>query len=400
MAPPLVSAYRGVTTLAPWLLAALARRAHARQGAPAHRLKERLGHATLARPAGRLIWLHAASVGEVQSLVGLATLLADDATLLVTTATQTGADRAASALPPGTLHQFQPIDTRGPVQQFLSHWRPDLAVMVEADMPPNMLAALNRRGIPAALIGARPSKTRQRFPKTARALLSRFDLITASAASVAQEMTALGLRVALVEDLKSAALTAHVTRPAWSHALAARKTWLAASTHPEDEAIVFAAQDALLARYPDTLLLIAPRHPRPDRGWLPARFRAAWHSDGLPLGLDTNVYVMDAFGQMPGLHAATSVCLIGGTFGTRGGHSPWEAATAGNHLLVGPDIENNKPAFDRLPHHIVRTPAELSAAVERAWTLPANSPPETTTAPEETATALRALMNRSKRPSG
>jgi len=390
--PPLVSAYRGVTTLAPWLLAGLARRAHARQGAPAHRLTERLGRATLDRPAGRLIWLHAASVGEVQSLVALAPLLADDAKLLVTTATQTGAGRAASALPPETLHQFQPIDTPAPVARFLSHWSPDLAVMVEADMPPNMLSALNRRVIPAALIGARPSKTRRRFPKTARALLSRFDLITASAASVAQEMTALGLRVAVVEDLKSAALPASAPRQDWSRALEARATWLAASTHPEDEEIVFAAHDALLARHPDTLLLIAPRHPRPDRGWLPARFRAIWHSDGLPPRPDTNVYVMDAFGQMPGLHAATSVCLIGGTFGNRGGHSPWEAAAAGNHILTGPDIGNNKPAFDRLAHHIVQTPTEMTAAIERAWTLPPNTPPEMLAAPTQTAAALRALI--------
>lgn len=373
MSTALLWAYRGLTSGLPALLTALARRAHARQGAAPDRLGERFGQATLSRPDGPLIWCHAASVGEVQTLAALAASLAAHGSLLVTTATKTGAARAASALPPDTLHQFQPIDTPTAVNRFLDHWQPDMAVFSEADMPPNMLRTLKTRAVPCALVAARPSRTRRRAPKSARALLANFDVLTAASPTVAKELETLGLRVDAVEDLK-ALRPLNATPPDWPEAQRTRPLWLAASTHAEDLPLVFDACDRLLETHPDTLLILAPRHPREDRDWLPDRYTARFASDGGEPDDATQIFVMDLMGQLPGLHALTKVTYLGGGNGTRGGHSPWEAAAAGNVILTGPDIANNAPAFGQVGYKIPQDASELAKLIQTAWLQPRPAP--------------------------
>ncbi len=390
-AAPLLWLYHALTALAPGLLTGMARRAHAQQQADPNRLGERLGHPGLPRPNQPPIWCHAASVGEMRSLSALAPALARRAPLLVTTTTATGAESAASLLPPGTQHQFQPVDTPGAVRRFLDHWRPALAVFVEADMPPNTLRALRARNVPIALVAARPSRTRSRAPRAAKALLRRFDVITAAAPAVAHELRALGLTVAATEDLKAQAMLPDAQPPDWPAVPATRPVWLAASTHPEDEALVFDAHARLLQDSPDALLLIAPRHPRDERDWVPAGMRAVFASDGAAPGPETQVFVMDLMGRLAGLHARTPVTYLGGGNGTRGGHSPWEAARAGNHIVTGPDIANNKPAFDQLAHQVVHDAPALADAVRAGWARPRPAPRQPR-AGDTTARAVLALL--------
>lgn len=392
MSTALLWAYRGLTSGLPTLLSAVARRAHARQGAAPERLCERFGKATLPRPEGPVIWCHAASVGEVQTLAALAAPLAMHGRLLVTTATKTGAARAASALPPDTLHQFQPIDTPAAVARFLDHWHPDMAVFSEADMPPNMLRTLKARVVPCALVAARPSRTRRRAPQSARALLSTFDVLTAASTPVAKELKALGLHVDAIEDLK-ALRPLNATPPDWPEAQRSRPLWLAASTHAEDLPLVFDAHERLLATRPDTLLILAPRHPRDDHDWMPAQFTARFASDGTTPDDTTQVFVMDLMGQLPGLHDLTKVTYLGGGNGTRGGHSPWEAAAAGNVILTGPDIANNAPAFADVAHQIITDPGALAIAVQNAWHAPRALPHAgAADGPKRTMAALAPLL--------
>jgi 3-deoxy-D-manno-octulosonic-acid transferase len=108
-----------VTAALPFAWHAIVRRLHTRQGAAPDGVAERWGQATQARPPGRLIWLHASSVGEVASVARLARALTDRAgtTLLVTTVTATGAATAAR-LVPGVGHQFLPMDSPPPCAGF------------------------------------------------------------------------------------------------------------------------------------------------------------------------------------------------------------------------------------------------------------------------------------------
>src|SRR5262249_11573624 len=144
------------------------------------RLAERRGIDATPRPAGRLIWLHAASVGETMSILPVLPQLTDaGAAVLLTTGTVTAARLLAQRLQPPpaacVLHRFVPLDVPAWVGRFLDHWRPDIAGLVESELWPNLLAACRRRGIPTALINARLSERSlarwRRAPRLAAQLL-------------------------------------------------------------------------------------------------------------------------------------------------------------------------------------------------------------------------------------
>jgi 3-deoxy-D-manno-octulosonic-acid transferase len=124
------------------------------------RLGERLGHASAQRPAGRLAWLHGASVGESLSLLPLIEAIQakrPDVGVLVTSGTRTSADLLGRRLPKGVIHQYLPIDAPGPAQRFIAHWRPDLGVFVESELWPNLLMAAQAGGVKMALLSAKLS---------------------------------------------------------------------------------------------------------------------------------------------------------------------------------------------------------------------------------------------------
>ncbi|MEM7615341.1 MAG: glycosyltransferase N-terminal domain-containing protein, partial [Pseudomonadota bacterium] len=94
------------------------------------RLHERLGQPKLKRPKGRLIWFHAASVGESVALLSVFEALREEQpedNILLTTGTVTSAEVMANRLPSGVIHQYVPVDTAAAVKGFLDHWQPDLA---------------------------------------------------------------------------------------------------------------------------------------------------------------------------------------------------------------------------------------------------------------------------------
>lgn len=347
---------------------------------------ERLGRHPA--PKSGVIWCQAPSLGELRVLAPLIAPLQTKGDVLITTHSLTG---LAEAQKMADFAALAPLDTPTATKEFLTNWQPQLAVFVESDTPPNMLSALAQAQIPRALIATRASKSRARAPRSMAAILKQFDLVTAANPAVGQELEQLGIKVALSEDLKAQAMSAATAAP-WAANLN-RPLWLAASTHPEDEAQVFAAHRTLMADNPDTLLVIAPRHPRPNRDWVPSDLKASFFSDGDVPHPEAPLYVMDKMGQLPSLHAATQVTYLGGATGTRGGHSPWEAAIAANHILTGPDTANNAAAFEQLDHQVVQGADDIAKAVQTAWACPQPAP---VSPPQSTATldALLALLAR------
>jgi 3-deoxy-D-manno-octulosonic-acid transferase len=155
----------------------LARRTRRGKEDPARR-GERLGQADRPRPAGPLIWAHAASVGESLSLLPLIDrllALLPTAHLMVTSGTVTSATLLAQRLPARAFHQYVPVDHPGAVARFLDHWRPDLALWVESELWPNLVADTHRRGVPMVLLNAKMSERSMRgwlrFPGMIRTLL-------------------------------------------------------------------------------------------------------------------------------------------------------------------------------------------------------------------------------------
>ena len=140
----MLALYRALTGLGqPLASHLLTTRARRGKEDPA-RLTERLGEASRLRPPGALVWIHGVSVGESLSSLPLVEALLTrrpNLTILVTCATLTAAQLLSERLPKGVIHQFVPIDTPQATGAFMRHWQPDLAVLVEGELWPNLITA-------------------------------------------------------------------------------------------------------------------------------------------------------------------------------------------------------------------------------------------------------------------
>jgi 3-deoxy-D-manno-octulosonic-acid transferase len=353
----------------------------------AERLAERQGHGA-ARPPGRLIWCHAASNGEMLSLLPLMEALAkqDQAlSFLVTTGTVTSArlleQRLSPELVPRTQHRFLPLDVPRWVARFLDGWRPDLAVIVESELWPNMLRAADRQGVPLALINARMSARSARgwgwVPGFARALLGRFALILAQTEGDAARFAALaGRSVPCWGNLKYAAppLPADPAELArLTLAWEGRPVWLAASTHPGEDEIILATHRLLAPDHPGLLTVIVPRHPQrgPGIAALAGDLSVARRGAGQDGGPGVAVYVADTLGELGLFYRLARVALIGGSLVPHGGQNPLEAARLGCPIITGPHHFNFGEIITRLSaaHALVETPDGPGAAQALAATL-------------------------------
>lgn len=359
----MLALYRGAATvLGPVIDAYLRRRIERGKEDPA-RIAERRGVAGQPRPPGRLVWLHAASVGESVALLPLVERLRTDRpdlVLLVTTGTVTSAATMARRLPAGAIHQFVPVDRPAWVRRFLAHWRPDVGIWVESDLWPVLVTEARAAGVRLALVDARMSdgafRRWQRAGRLARPLFAPFELVLASSPAQAARFTALGCGdVRFVGNLKAAGAAPPVdaaASEALSGAIGARPAWLAANTHPGEDAVVLDAHRRLAAKRPDLLTVLAPRHP--DRGAAVADLAAdaglsvARRSLGDLPGPGTAVYVADTLGEMGALYATLPVTFLAGSLVPVGGHNPIEPAHAGTALLLGPLMPNNRDAADAL----------------------------------------------------
>ncbi len=328
-----------------------------------HRLGERMGRAGAPRPAGPLVWVHAASVGESLSVLPLIERIGGALAtghVLVSTATVTSARLLDARLPVAALHQYAPADTPGAVRRFLDHWRPDLALWVESELWPNLVAETAARQVPMILVNGRISETSaarwRRLPRTARALLGAFALCLAQDQAQAARLTSLGARnVKCVGNLKWSAPPLPVSSAELETlrgACSGRPLWLAASTHPGEEEEAATAHERLRATVPGLLTVIVPRHP--DRGpdiarTLKARgLTVARRGAGEPPAANCEVYLADTLGELGLFYRLAGIVLLGGTLTPHGGHNPLEPARLGCALLFGRHMENFAEIADEL----------------------------------------------------
>jgi 3-deoxy-D-manno-octulosonic-acid transferase len=319
----------------------------------AERLGERRGLAQRERPRGPLIWLHGASVGESLSLLPLVERLTQSgSSALVTTGTVTSAELMARRLPAGAFHQFAPLDSPAFMRRFFAHWRPDLGLVAESEIWPNMIVEAERAGAPLAMVNARMSersyKRWRKAPKFIRALLGRFDLSLAQSQGDAERLADLGARaVQVIGNLKYDAPAPPADRQelaALSGMVSGRPIWIAASTHDGEERIAAAAHRELAERFPRLLTLIAPRHP--DRGAAIAEelraagFAVALRSRGQRPTPQVEIYVCDTMGELGLFYRLAGIVFAGKSLAGFGGQNPIEPAKLASAILHGPRVQN------------------------------------------------------------
>ena len=347
--------YRALTVLATLAIALyLGHRRRAGKEDP-ERYPERLGVAGAARPDGRLVWVHGASVGEALAALPLIERILENnhaLHVLVTTGTVTSARLMAERLPPRALHQYAPIDRPDAVRGFLDHWRPDLALWSESEFWPNLLGDAQARGLPMILVNGRMSDRSYKRWKLMRGvirpLLGGFALCLAQSERDAERLRGLGANpVHALGNLKSAAAALPVDQAALdelSTALGSRPVWLAASTHPGEETLAAASHRALEGGRPGLLTIIAPRHP--ERGPTIAAvlsdmgLTVALRSAGAPITERTDIYLADTLGELGLFYRLAPVALVGGSLVPHGGQNPLEPARLGCAIVHGPHMAN------------------------------------------------------------
>jgi 3-deoxy-D-manno-octulosonic-acid transferase len=343
--------------LAPYALFRLIWRAW-RYPAYWERWPERWGFVPAA-PPGRIIWVHAVSVGEVRSVGGLIRALRDRYPrhrVLVTTMTPTGAEQVRRLFGDAVAHAYLPFDFPGSVRRFLSRSRPDFAVVAETEFWPNLFAECERRRIPLLLVNARLSLSSARAylwaPRTVRRMFRSASLLCAQTRNDAQRLRNLGApaeRVCVTGNLKFDApipsdLLARATsqRAAWGE----RPVLIGGSTHRGEERQLLLACAELRRTLPDLLLVLVPRHP--ERFAAVARLARA-HGLGTvtrtaigeaPLAAEIGVYVGDTMGELQCLYAAADVAFVGGSLVGRGGQNVLEACAVGVPVIFGPHMFN------------------------------------------------------------
>jgi 3-deoxy-D-manno-octulosonic-acid transferase len=305
--------------------------------------KNRLGQATANKPNGPIIWVHAASLGELSAIRPFLSYLSQsntDPSVLITTNNPAALGIAASWPDIPAILQTAPLDLPSVLTKFLNHWQPSAFLNVETEVWPNRFTALGKRGIPCVGLNARLSNgTARRLAKIGPAIGLRFfkSIYAQNEPSAANFRNLLGpdCTIEVIPNFKSM-----VALPDTDSALLAKfvrtKTILAASTHSGEDAQIIAAFAKLAAKDEELKLIIAPRHPKRTTEVNDLTTDAGFVPKPLNSEANTRVYVVDTLGQLPQLYALASVTFIGGSLVPDiGGHTPYEPIRANSAIVTG-----------------------------------------------------------------
>lgn len=381
---------RVLYSAAVWLAQPLVRRKLRRRTAAeplyGEHIAERFGHYSQPAPAageGPWVWLHAVSLGETLAAATLVAALRQQLPgmrLLLTHGTATGRAAGARLLQPGDVQVWQPWDTVGAVRRFLAHFRPQLGLLMETELWPNLVAESARAGVPLCLVNARLSeKTLRRslrWGALARDTYAGLHAAWAQGEADAQRLRQLGAPVrGVMGNFKfdMAPNAPQLTQGrAWRSA-SARPVLMFASVREGEEAMLIevlrrnrplapvdTTQTAPEIRANGVQWLIVPRHPQrfdevaelfTAAGYTVAR-RSQWGADG-PVAAD--VWLGDSLGEMALYFGLAHAALLGGSFAPLGGQNLIEAAACGVPVFMGPHTYNFAEA------------AQLAAQAEAAF---------------------------------
>ena len=322
------------------------------------RIGERFGLGARIGSQRGCVWVHAVSVGEVQAAVPIVKALKGrypEETIVVTSTTPTGAARVSKAFGGGVVHRYFPFDFPGAVARFLDRIEPRVAIIMETEIWPNLLAQCRLRGVPVILANVRLSERSatgyRRFRRLFAPALGGVAGVAVQSGEDARRIASIGAPPGVIDVTGSTKFDIPMLASLREEAAALRRTWgssrgiwIAASTHDGEETLVLNAFERVLDRLPGSLLVLVPRHPERfrdvaaqvrRRGFTPVmRSRRPLDCSG------ARVFIGDTMGELPLFYAAADVAFVGGTLVARGGHNVLEPAALGLPVLLGPYVFN------------------------------------------------------------
>lgn len=369
-------------------------------------LSERLGRSPKLPASGRPVWIHAASIGEVQASVPLVRRLGEiRGTPVLSTMTATGRKVAHQTFPNHAVFLF-PLDFSFCVERALDRIRPSAIVLVEWEIWPNFLRAARERRIPVAVVNGRVTgRSFERYRRAGAVLRRAFESVSfwaVQSLEYSERCRGLGIpadRIHVTGNMKfdrargrGATEGAAESRGRELGIPSGHPVLVAGSTHSPEEELIGRAYLELRAQFPELWLFVVPRYPaRADEVFsllgslgLCPRLWSEWKSIGgesgrqpsvervgsakLAGGERSRVVVVDAVGELSRLYEAASICFVGGSFTARGGQNFLEPASVGKPVVVGPSVENFREAaellLERDAMRVARSGEELRAIVK------------------------------------
>ncbi|MCR5506996.1 MAG: 3-deoxy-D-manno-octulosonic acid transferase [bacterium] len=325
---------------------------------------ERFGYASVKRPNKKIVWFNAASVGESNSIIPVIDEILKkypDTFVLVTTTTVTAADGMAKKLSgKNAVHQFLPIDRRAYVDRFFDYWKPSVGFFVDSDFWPNLILSAKDHKIPLILLNGRVSdksfaKWKNNLPFI-KPLASAFEFTFGKSEDDCKKLSTMGFKKPVcVGNLKYAVPPLSYDKEELknlSSQIGSRHLFVVSSTHPGEEELCISAFMNIKKRFPDVLMVIAPRHPARGeeiKSLIEANgLKAVLRSSGDKITKNVDIYIANTMGELGLFYNLSEIAFVGGSLIKWGGHNPMEPARLHNTVLSGKYVHNFQETYDLL----------------------------------------------------
>ena len=305
------------------------------------------------------IWIHAASVGEVNAAIPLLLKIHSEhpnLPITVTTNTITSAKVLEKQLPNFIQHFFFPLDYRWAVKRFISKIKPKAVFIIETELWPNLYIELYLNKIPLTIINGRISEktlhTKKWVKKIYAQILHLVENVYMRSETDQERFIKLGLppnKSTILGNIKFSDMATYKI-DAFKFD---RPYVLAASTREEEERLIVDAW--LKSNHQDNLLIIVPRHPNrlPEIISQLKSFKLdiAVRSKNDAVTSKTDIYIADTIGELKQFIAGSEFVLMGGSFVRKGGHNILEVAQLGKAVVFGPDMRNFEVEAELFLHY-------------------------------------------------
>ena len=311
------------------------------------------------KKTNKKIWIHAASVGELMSIVPVIRKLEENKkikNILVSSSTTSSAKIFKKLRLKKTSHVYFPLDNNYIVKRFIKYWKPELAIFVDSEIWPNIFRNLQLKRIPIIIMNARITKRSfnrwQMFPNFANQVFGGISL------ALPQNLeTFKYLKLLNVKNIKTAGnLKYYGQKNNQDHVAKLLKNkfrnfkvWCAASTHNDEELLIGKLHKRLKKREKKLITIIIPRHINRTNEIIDTLnnldLNCITHSSNQKIRKDTDIYLVDSYGESSRFYNLTNVSFVGGSIIKHGGQNPLEPARLGNYIINGPNIKNFKEIY-------------------------------------------------------
>ncbi len=346
------------------------------------RFLEKFSFISKNRKKGNLLWFHCASVGEILSIIPLIKNYETNKKInqiIVTSSTLSSSKVFKKYDFKKTIHQFFPIDHIYFINKFLNHWKPLIAIFVESEIWPFTFNKLKKKNIPLILLNARLTKktfekwflinkfTENVFKNIKISYPQNFETNNYLKKLKVNKIKYIGnLKFSEVKDINKNKLQSNLISE-----FKKKKIFIASSTHRDEEVFCVKAHIKLKEKNKNILTIIIPRHVHRVNEIISKinnyNLNVVLHSSNVKKLKNTDIYIVDTFGETKKFHKIGTTVFLGGSILNRGGQNPLEAARYGAKILHGPNIDNFKDVYNLL-HSLkiskkIKTPKELASSV-------------------------------------